>query len=169
MIDKNILIASTLFFAGCAWDDSSEVVDRYTPEEYVPEVITYNATQRVNVVDAAIARWVQATCLDISRVDSGSPNSISFVPKSELPQGLTGHTGGRWDAARIRVKAEFRDEWATAVLTHEMFHHLAQTNGHTSTGVSATGNRMNRTSLITAEAIELVCLKHDCNCFNPEN
>lgn len=120
-----------------------------------------------DALDCALERWRQAACLPLD-VSYDAVHRVRLADAEELGT-LAGHTGGTWDAARIRVLRGIPKDDQCEVLTHELSHLLRRSNTHP--GLDGTISNV-ATSFgyrrITAKDIDYVCAKQDCACDNPE-
>lgn len=129
---------------------------------------------------SASARWRHATCLDIkvsTRPDVTGGHVIKWAAPEEFSEpGRVGQTNGSWSRTTMRISTLLQQpaysnaEQAARTLSHEFFHTLARTNGHCSSGIASTGRGKwdNLEALIDECALDKVCSKQDCECYQPE-
>ena len=118
------------------------------------------------IVGSALSRWARATCLPLS-IASQPDHFILMDDDRLIPDGREGQTTGRsWEGTTVVLREGLPTELAAVLLAHEVCHILAQTNGHTYTGVCRA--KVSRTTLIDDASLEEVCAARDCGCFRPE-
>lgn len=155
--------------------------------EQTPEPCGFVFSPAPELHDAAVtaaARWSAATGCDVRVGEGGLPIvawPILFVEYTPDGQTLLAdhNVGGTmrsicgladWDAAdteieRLHVALACDEEDA---VTHEMGHALARLKRHSLTGVMASGENEDRTHVIDAGSLELVCYSFPCASFVPE-
>jgi len=128
-----------------------------------PELL--DATQR------AADRWSAATGCDIRIEDGGVPVIVhdhlyAVKDPSQEICGLATCTEDESAVIKLDVSLACSDTEDTT--THEMGHALARLKRHSLTGVMASGMNKNRTTVIDAASLELVCYSFECAEIVPE-
>lgn len=128
------------------------------------------AAEKAHLVQAVLARWSAASCLDLELTTDG-PHEVLFTTEGFTAPHRIGQTTGTWEAAIIRVRDEgWLNYQIEIVLMHELAHLLAITNDHVDNSVlSETDGFADRNLKISDELLTRVCERRTCGCFNPES
>jgi hypothetical protein len=122
-------------------------------------------------VAQAGARWSVATGCDVRAEEGGVPvyAYAHLYSTSEPDREICGSATWSEDGAEvIRLDVSLACNDVEDTVTHEVGHALARLKGHSFTGVMASGMNEDRTGVIDASSLELVCYLFDCVAFNTE-
>lgn len=145
------------------------VVEPAEPAPAAPSPIGFRVSERVELVQGALDRWIAASCLPLT-IGAEGAHEILFTTEGFSTPRRVGQTAGSWEAASIRIRNAgwVTDAIRSRVLMHELAHLFAVTNGHEVAGSVLAESLDPATDAITADLLELVCSRQQCGCFNPE-